>query len=317
MQLMTQEVKDVKQELSLDCLSNDKIELLKETIFKGATDNELKLFLHTCQGAGLDPFLKQIYAVKRWNKDLKKETMTTQVSIDGLRLIADRTGKYAPGKECDFVEDKNGKLVSATAYVQKRTQDGTWHTCSTTVRFNEYCATDANGRAVALWATKPYTMLAKVAEAHTLRKCFPAETVGLYTKEELDASAIDVTPDVIPLRSKQLESAESRRAEIEKSLKAKESPFITASQVGLIRTLLRNNFEDEAVVIKTKNISKLEELKKEDYAGVLKSCQKRYDTLTQETRKQIDSAKPAKEPAVEQERQEVAAIDTGEVDAGF
>ena len=35
------------------------------------------------------------------------------------------------------------------------------------------------------WATKPATMIQKVAEAHAFRKAFPMATAGLYTPEEL------------------------------------------------------------------------------------------------------------------------------------
>lgn len=158
--------------------TDDQIELIKRTVCKNATDNELKLFLYTCKHAGLDPLLKQIYAIKRG------QTITIQTSIDGLRLIAERTGRYSPGPEPKFSYSESDEIVSATAYVNKMTADGTWHQVAATAYFSEY-AQAFNGVLTKFWNKMPHVMLSKCAEANSLRKAFPFELAGIYSSEEM------------------------------------------------------------------------------------------------------------------------------------
>ena len=152
----------------------DQVELIRKQIAPNANENELKLFLYQCQRTGLDPLTRQIYCIHRAGK------MTIQTSIDGFRVIAERSGTYAGQDEPVFTYDDNKKLVSAKVTVYRFAPNGTRYPASVGVAFwSEYAGQN-------LWLKMPHTMLAKVAEALALRKAYPQDLSGLYTGDEMD-----------------------------------------------------------------------------------------------------------------------------------
>lgn len=164
--------------------SEEEIKILKSLLCPSITDAELSLFGKVCAQTGLNPFLKQIHAVKRKNtqKDgTVTEIMTIQTAADGYRLIADRSGRYCPGREPTFTYDKEGNLFSATSYIKKQTKDGTWHEVSATAVLSEYRPTYKNQ----FWDNKPHLMLAKCAEVAVIKKSFPNETSAIHSDEEM------------------------------------------------------------------------------------------------------------------------------------
>jgi phage recombination protein Bet len=173
----------------------DQVALIKRTIAKGATDDELALFLNQCRRTGLDPFSRQIHLVKRWSADERREVMTIQVGIDGLRLVAERTGRYVPGREPTFAYDDKGRLVSATAYVRKLS-GGLWHEVAATAFLAEYVQAKKDGTTTRFWSRMPHLMLAKCAESLALRRAFPMELSGVYSAEEVTAE--DEQPEALP-----------------------------------------------------------------------------------------------------------------------
>lgn len=186
---MTQVIVRENTQVQASELLESKKDLIKRTICKGSTDEELELFLLVCKKTGLDPFMKQIYPVKRWSTTENREVMSMQTSIDGFRLIAERTGNYSPGKEPTFTYDKDGKIISATSYVKKRTSDGTWHEVAASAYFEEYVQRKKEGRPTQFWERMPHVMLSKCAESLALRKAFPAELSGIYTQDEMSQSS--------------------------------------------------------------------------------------------------------------------------------
>lgn len=148
---------------------------IKNLLCKGITDDELYIFTEVCKRCKLDPFARQIYAVKRGGQ------MTIQTSIDGLRLIAERSKQYMPGPEPTYTYNKNNILLSVTAYVKKLAADGSWHIIAATAFFDEYVQPSSP-----IWKKMPRCMLAKCAESLAIRKGFPADCSGIYTEEEME-----------------------------------------------------------------------------------------------------------------------------------
>lgn len=175
--------------------SKDQIELIKKQIAPDATPDELKLFLYQAQRTGLDALSRQIYCIHRnvkqgngWGKK-----MTIQTSIDGFRVIAERSGNYGGQSEPQFIE-QDGKLLSCKVSVFRFHNEVRYEAAVGVAYWAEYCQTTQDGKPMGLWAKMPHTMLSKVAEALALRKAYPQDLSGLYTGDEMEQASI---PDYI------------------------------------------------------------------------------------------------------------------------
>lgn len=164
-------------------LTPDKLKLLADTVARGADKNELALFLHVCQRTALDPFMKQIYFVKRFDTQSGEARGVIQVGIDGLRAIAERSGEYAGSDEpvFEYAAGDSKKPVKATVTVYRLVgSERVKFTAS--ARWDEYYPGEKQGF---MWRKMPHNMLGKCAEGLALRKAFPQAMAGLYVHEEM------------------------------------------------------------------------------------------------------------------------------------
>ena len=142
----------------------------------------VEAFLQHCRRTQLDPIARQIYAICR------KGRWGIQISIDGARLIAERSGKYAGQTPVEWTGDGQtwtqvwlDRQPPAAARVGVHRSD-----------FREPLYAVANFQAYAaggpMWDKMPALMIGKCAEMLALRKAFPQDLSGLYSTEEMDQS---------------------------------------------------------------------------------------------------------------------------------
>jgi phage recombination protein Bet len=196
--------------------TESQIDTIRRTIAPGVNDSELHLFVEYCKRTGLDPFSRQIYALRVGGK------MSIQTSIDGFRVIAERAGDYA-GQDGPFWCGTDGVWVdvwlsdkmpvAAKVGILRRSFNAPLFAVA---HWAEY----AQGNSP-MWKKMPALMLAKVAEALALRKAFPNDLSGLYTSEEMTGAGAAPEPVEPPQTNGHAPSAADRmtakqRGEIER-----------------------------------------------------------------------------------------------------
>ena len=123
-----------------------------------------------------------------------RKVWSVQVSIDGLRAIAERTGLYAGQDEPEFVDGPEGPTGLPVA-CKVRVYRKDWTRPAVGIAYWAEAVqvsrdkTTGKERPSAMWARMPRLMLAKVAEALALRKAFPEDTSGLYTGDEIQEAS--------------------------------------------------------------------------------------------------------------------------------
>ena len=191
--------------------TEEEIGLIKRTACNGnLKPDEFQRFMHQVYRTGLNPLTGQIHAVTRWNSSVNDYVMSVQVAIDGFRLIAEKSGKYAgqlgpywcgeDGQWKDAWLDPNTQPAAAKVGVKRHDfTDPLWQSA----RFDAYAQQIKGGAYNSFWRNKGDIMIAKCAEALALRRAFPQDLSGIYIEEEISSkmheeqAAEQSEPDVV------------------------------------------------------------------------------------------------------------------------
>lgn len=206
------------------------IEVLRNSLYPGASDGSIKMVVSYCKASNLDPMQKPVHIVPIW--DSKASTMRDVVmpGIGLYRSQASRSGEYAGVSEPEFGDDVTETMPEEAYYDKYQKANKTRE--AVTVTYPKWCRVTVkrllpNGVIVefaakelwkenyatasrdskhpnAMWLRRPYAQLAKCAEAQALRKAFP-EFGAQPTADEMEGKEIDITGETQVIREQKPE----------------------------------------------------------------------------------------------------------------
>lgn len=168
---------------------------------EGFSNEHLKQAKEICETYRLTPVKRQVFFSLRNKKGQNGnwgKSMAFMVTVDGLRGIAERGGHYEGqvgpywcGNDGQWTDVwlKNEPPAAAKIGVYKK---GFREALFAVAKFDEYKQIDKQGNVAGMWVKMAATMIAKCAEALALRRAFPDETGGIYTKEEMEQAQTSI-----------------------------------------------------------------------------------------------------------------------------
>ncbi len=171
------------------------------------TDQEVSLFIALCSAQKLNPLIKEAYLIKYG-------TLPAQmiVSKDVYQKRANKNPNY-DGKKAGVVVlnlQNNVDYREGALLIEGETLLGGW--CEVykknskvpervEVSFDEYVGKKKDGSINNQWATKPATMIRKVAVAQALREAFTEDFQGMYTAEEMGVDETDLNNEPVNVQT--------------------------------------------------------------------------------------------------------------------
>lgn len=145
------------------------VKTLKETVARGLNDSEFVLFAEHCRSTGLNPFKKEVWAIKAG------ERLQIMTGLNGFLAIANSHPAF-DGMEVEVDTDPQGNPTKATCKVYRKDRKFPSVGIALMKEFR---------KDTPIWRQMPSVMLTKCAKSIAIREAFPQELGGLYTAEEM------------------------------------------------------------------------------------------------------------------------------------
>lgn len=169
----------------IDFSKPEMIKTLKATVAQGLSDPEFALFAEHCKGTGLNPFKKEVWAIKAGNR------LQIMTGLNGYLQIANSHPQF-DGMTVEVDNDQKPSKAICKVYRKDRK-----YPAEGVALMSEY------GKSTPIWQQMPRVMLTKVAKSIALREAFPQELNGTYTEEEMPSDykapivKVEAQPEVV------------------------------------------------------------------------------------------------------------------------
>ena len=192
--------------------------LVKQYLVSGdaraVTNEEVGMFMMMCKSQSLNPFNREAYLIKFGSKPA---TMIT--GKDTFTKRANRNPNYEGTEAGVIVVNLKGEIEhrEGSFYIKGKEQlVGGWAKVHTknkkyadmiTVSYDEYEGKTKDGKPNSNWATRPGTMIRKVALVQALREAFPEDFGGMYTAEEMGVDETELNTKPVNVEEEQRQAA--------------------------------------------------------------------------------------------------------------
>ena len=261
-------------------LGPDQLTILKNSICRGATDDELKFCLIVAERYKLDPFKRQIWFVPRWDSKADNgkggkgaQVYTPQVGIDGLLYCASRDHRhdfgsislpeFGPLQDVEWNDDGKMRKFKAPEWaLVKAWKKGVAEPTEAQAYWDEYAPHDFTK--APFWRKMPRRMLAKCATALAIRQAYP-NLGGIYIPEECERINEDFTNSGREIvvsggtREAQQEVAQRRIEEMKAKIDARKKDSIPEEPKGVIE--LDFSLDESSPIVRGEIAALLETLK--------------------------------------------------------